>query len=157
MRLLPETLISFLVLCSTSALWGCDKTASGRQTPEQSQQALKVAGGERINAPTAFIVRGMNGTTCGAQSIGAGSTPQVNVTTEVQNLSVSCSEDRKVTLDMLRKPLVNPHICWAKLEELEARSADIIVSTDPTGDNPYHCVVSDITPNQMVQALHYRN
>ncbi len=112
--------------------------------------------GERVTNPRALVVRGVNGGTCDAAGIGAGSDPKVGVNTEVQNLSVNCSPDGKTAINSLRTTIPNPHICWAKLEDLEKRNANIMVVTDRVIGNEYHCLVSDITPNQMVKALHYR-
>ena len=111
--------------------------------------------GERVNNPRALVVRGMNVTNCNAASIGAGSNPQVGVNGDVQNLSVSCSPDGKTSLKTLRKPLPNPHYCWTTLKDLEKRNGNVALITDPTPGNAFHCIVNDITPNEMKKALHY--
>ncbi|PWB65214.1 MAG: hypothetical protein C3F17_04720 [Bradyrhizobiaceae bacterium] len=115
-----------------------------------------VAMAKRVNDARALVVRGMNGTFCDPNNLGAGSDPQVTNNSEVQNLSVACSPDGSLDVHQLRRSLPNPHICWAKLEDLEDRNEGVIVSTDPLPGNPNHCLVRDITPNQMIRALHYR-
>lgn len=60
----------------------------------------------------------------------------------------------KIGVNVPRTAIPKRPICWAKLEDLETRNARIMVVTDPVQGNVYHCLVSDITPNQMVKALH---
>ncbi len=112
--------------------------------------------GERVTNPRAVVVRGMNAAFYDANSIGAGSDPKVGVNTDVQNLSVNCGPDGKTGVDQLRTTIPNPHICWAKLEDLEARNSAVILATDPLPNNGYHCLIRDITPNEMRKALHYK-
>lgn len=112
---------------------------------------------ERVTAPQALIVRGQNGgAPCDAQAIGNGSVPKVNVTTDVQSLSVNCSANSKDDINTLRANLPQANICWAKLEELEQRNASVVVQTNPIPGNPYHCLIGGITPTEMVKALHFR-
>jgi hypothetical protein len=111
---------------------------------------------ERVNDPRAIVVRGMNVTFCDPNNFAAGSDPQTGTTGVVQNLSVVCSPDGKIDVQRLRKQLPNPHVCWAKLEDLEERSEGVIVTTDPLPGNPNHCLVRDITPNELTKAMHYK-
>ena len=113
-------------------------------------------GGQRVNNPNALIVRGVNLPLCDAQALGAGSNPQVGVNTDVQNLSVNCSPDGKIGVNVLRQGIPNPHICWSTLKDMEARNASLRVVTDPVDGNALHCTVNDITPNEMRKALHYK-
>lgn len=111
--------------------------------------------GDRVNQSTALVLRGVNGVNCDPNGIAQGSDPQTKPDQDVQNLSVNCAPDGG-DVNKLRKGLPQAHICWATLSELESRRSDIMVETDPLPDNANHCLVRDITPNEMVKALHYR-
>ncbi len=126
----------------------------GSLTPSAAK-ALRATTGRRVTDRKALIVRGVNGASCDANGLAQGSDPKVKPDQDVQNLSVNCDPEGG-NVQQVRKGLPQAHVCWTKLEDLEARNADVMVQTDPLEDNPQHCLVRDITPNQMVKALHYR-
>jgi hypothetical protein len=120
-----------------------------------SLPAATASAGERVNQARAVVIRGVNGQFCDPNGIAQGSDPSVKPDQDVQNLSVNCAGEG-ADVNKLRKSLPQAHICWATLAELEGRRSDVIVETDPLSDNPNHCLVRDISPDEMVKALHYK-
>jgi hypothetical protein len=115
---------------------------------------------EVVKNKNALIVRGMSPNNCSAQSLADGSDPQVKKNEDVQNLSVICSPDGSLTVQQLRQGLPNAHVCWVRLRDLEKVSRSTVkVVTDPLlipQPNPLHCLVSDITPNQLRKVMKYQ-
>lgn len=113
--------------------------------------------GDSLSDPAAKIVRGFTPLApCTAQSIGAGSSPAAGPNEDMSNLSVSCSADKRVTWKQLRQPLPNPHACITTLGDLRKQRREVTVVKDPTPDNPYHCVLSTITPREFVSGSRYQ-
>ncbi|MDH5824914.1 hypothetical protein QFW77_18265 [Luteimonas sp. RD2P54] len=131
-----------------------------RSLPLLAAIALVVGAGHAGNSvsdPAAKIVRGFNGAApCNAKAIGAGSSPAADPDEDMSNLSVSCSDDRNVTFSQLRQPLPNAHACVTTLGDLRAQRRAVAVVKDPTDDNPYHCVLSTITPREFVSGSRYQ-
>lgn len=115
------------------------------------------AGSNTITADTTKIVRGFNaGAPCDPEKIGEGSSPKAGINEEMSNLSVSCSDDKRVTWQQLRAPLPNAHACIATLGDLRKRNKNITIVKDETRDNRYHCVLSNITPKQFVSGSRHQ-
>ncbi|HEY3597801.1 MAG TPA: hypothetical protein VGL08_09865 [Paraburkholderia sp.] len=114
-------------------------------------------GNKPITSGNAQIVRGVNPTSCDAANIGTGNNPPVGPRGDLDNLSVSCTDDPRVTVTELRENLPNPHACVATLSSLRSARRDVLLVRDPTNDNPYHCQLSTITPNQFVSGAKFRN
>lgn len=113
-------------------------------------------GSSPVTAKWTKIVRGVNQTRCEAGPIGDGNNPRVGPDEPLTDLSVSCSDDKAVTIADLRAPLANPHICWSDLERLRKANRHVLVVSSPEDDNPYHCLLSVITPRQFVSRSHWR-
>lgn len=117
----------------------------------------EATGKKPITAASTKIVRGANGGTCEATAIGNGNNPSVGVNEDLTNLSVSCSDQKGVSWSQLRAPLPNAHACVATLGDLRKRNKYVTIVGDPTDDNPYHCLLEDITPKQFVAGSNYQN
>ena len=112
---------------------------------------------DSVRDPAARIVRGYNGgAPCDPTIIGAGSAPKAGPNEDMSNLSVSCSADGSVSWTRLREDLPNAHACVATLGDLRKQRREVTVVRDPTDDNPYHCVLSTITPRQFVSGSRYQ-
>lgn len=105
-----------------------------------------------VGAPkNLLVVRGTNQPgNCVAQNVGNGNSPRVGVNELLTDLSVSCGDPAKVTIAQLKAPLPNAHACKSDLVKLRKKNKAVKLVKDPTGDNPYHCLLSDITPNEFV-------
>lgn len=126
-------------------------------------------GGTPITAGTSKIVRGVNFTFVGGQAqlangnvvtpadeIGKGNNPTVTAKEDLDNLSVSCSDDKSATVDALRANLPNPHIYWTTLGDLRNKRKEVTLVRDPTDDNPNHCLLGTITPKQFISGANYK-
>ncbi|WP_269530904.1 hypothetical protein [Chitinimonas sp. BJYL2] len=115
------------------------------------------AGNNTVTAGITKIVRGYNGgSPCAAATVGAGSMPSAGPKEDMSNLSVSCSDDKKVTWAQLREPLPNNHACVTTLDDLRKQNKYVTIVKDKTPDNAYHCVLSNITPTQFVNAAKHQ-
>lgn len=101
------------------------------------------------------VVRGVNQTYCDATAIGNGSNPKVGKKEDMTNLSVSCSDNKKVSFDDLRAPLPSPHFCQTTIGKLRKKNKSVVIVSDPVPTNRYHCLLSRITPNQFVAGSKY--
>jgi len=114
------------------------------------------AGKKAITAASTKIVRAVNGKDnpiCTANVIGTGNDPSVGPSDELTNLSVSCSDDRQVTYSQLKQPLgANRSFCITTLGELRDKNKEVLIVADPEAGNPFHCLLSHITPKQFVAA-----
>jgi hypothetical protein len=119
--------------------------------------AAQAAGNKAITKAQTKIVRGMNGLSCDATAIGNGNDPHVGPKTELTNLSVSCSDDTSVSYSQLRAPLPNPHACVSTLGSLRKQNRTVAVVRDGNNQNPYHCLLQNITPNQVVAGSKFQN
>ncbi|MGE3538759.1 MAG: hypothetical protein AB7N91_15175 [Candidatus Tectimicrobiota bacterium] len=109
------------------------------------------AGKKAITSATTKIVRGYNmGTPCDAMTIGNGNNPKVGPGEDLTNLSVSCSDDDKVSYTQLRASLPNPHACVATLGDLRKSRKEVTIVAAPETDNLYHCILDNITPKQFI-------
>jgi hypothetical protein len=103
------------------------------------------------------ILPGSNTNPCTAVAIGAGDSPQVGPTEPLNNLSVNCSDDKKMTYEGLRgKFLPHVHACGATLDDLRQKNRNVTIVGDPTPNNQYHCLLQGITPKQFVAAIKYQ-
>jgi hypothetical protein len=136
---------------------GCAGTPAPVPASGASGAAVEATGTGPVTAKWTKIVRGVNQMRCEAGPIGDGNDPQVGPNEPLTDLSVSCSDDRSVTLDQLRAPLLNPHICWSELEKLRRSNRHVLAVRAPTRDNPYHCLLSVITPKEFVSRSFWRN
>jgi hypothetical protein len=102
------------------------------------------------------LVRGSNTNPCTAQAIGSGNVPPVGPTEDLTNLSVSCSEDKDVTYKELWDVLPQQHACGTTLADLRKERPDVTIVSDPTGANPYHCILDNITPREFVRAIKWQ-
>lgn len=114
-------------------------------------------GNKSITDSSARIVRGSNNLPCRAQAIGQGNRPPVAPDEDLTNLSVSCSDNRSVSYLMLTNALPHPHGCGTTLGELRNARKDklpgVTLVADPTPDNPYHCILDNLTPQEFVRAI----
>lgn len=108
-----------------------------------------------VTADVTLIVRGIHGASCDARAIGAGST--VRAGKEVEKLGVSCSDDPSVGPEVLRKSLGGAHACVVLLGGLRQVAPGVRLVRDPTESDPYHCLLSGVTPNQFVSRATWRN
>lgn len=113
------------------------------------------SGNDSVNHAWTKVVRGVNQTACIPANIGNGNDPSVGPKEDLTNLSVSCSADKKVTFQQLRAPLQNNHACRTTIGALRKQNRYVAIVADPIDGNPYHCLLSDITPNQFVQGAKY--
>src|SRR3954454_1755268 len=101
-----------------------------------------------VTADDTRIVRAVQGTSCDARVIGAGSMPKASPEENVEGLSVSCTNDPEVGLDALRKAMPKTHACVLVLNDLRQVAPGIRLVRDPNTENPYRCKLSRVTPNQ---------
>ena len=102
------------------------------------------------------VVRGVNGGFCSGMAIGNGNDPKVKPTGDLTNLSVSCSKNKQDTVKELSQFLPNPHICYSTLQDLRKARREVVVVRDPIAENPYHCLLGTITPNQFISRSRYQ-
>ena len=144
-------LASSLVLLAAGLLAGCETQESGSEESATESPALQGAATEGWIR----VVRGVNGAYCDAAAIGSGNDPKVGVKDDLTNLSISCSENQTDTVKELRAFLPNAHICYSTLETLRKARREVTVVRDPKADNPFHCLLGTITPNQFVSRSRY--
>lgn len=126
-------------------------------TQARQYPATQKLGDTPITAKWTKVVRGVSGTACDAVRIGDGNQPKVGPREDLTDLSISCSDEKSVTLDKLRQPLPNPHICWSTLDDLRKARKEVTVVRDPTDGNPYHCLLATITPKEFVSRAFWKN
>ena len=102
------------------------------------------------------IVRGSNAVPCNAQAIGQGNSPPVRAAEDLTNLSVSCSDNKNVSYNELRNYLPHPHACGSTLDNLRKARRTVTIVSDPTNTNPYHCILSDITPEEFIRSIKWQ-
>jgi len=127
-------------------------------TVSGSLSSVNAAGEKPISAGHTKIVRAVNlreGNICIPKVIASGNTPPVKEDEELTDLSVSCSDDRAVDYVELEKPLAKDDrgYCLTTLKRLRDKNRSVKIVSNPTDDNPYHCLLSDITPKQFVAAV----
>jgi hypothetical protein len=110
-----------------------------------------------VTANVTLIVRAIHGSSCDARAIAAGSSPKVAPEEEVEKLSVSCSDDASVGWSELRRGMGGAHACVVVLGDLRQAAPGLRVVRDPTPSDPYHCLVSGVTPNQFVSRASWQN
>lgn len=110
-----------------------------------------------VTADVTLIVRGIHGASCDARAIGAGSSQRVRAGNEVEKLSVSCSDDPSMGPEVLRKGLGGEHACVVVLGDLRQAAPGVRLARDPTESDPYHCLLSGVTPNQLVSRATWQN
>ena len=97
-----------------------------------------------VTADLTRIVRGVNGNGCHAGAMGK------NGGQDLAALDVSCTDDPAVSWEALRAPLRSDHACAVTLGDLRRVRPEVALVRDPTADNPHHCRLSAVTPNQFV-------
>lgn len=143
---MPKTAVSLLAMLLIA---GCSTVPVSSNTNENAGAGAATEGWIRI-------VRGVNGGYCDAQAIGNGNNPSVKPTQDLTNLSISCSKKKADTVAQLRQYLPSPHICYSTLSDLRKSRKEVVVVRDPTGTNPYHCLLATITPNEFVSRSRYK-
>ncbi len=128
--------------CAAAILGGSTAAMAGGSTP--------------VTKGWTKIVRGVNGTNCDATAIGSGNQPPAKPTEDLTDLSVSCSQDPKVTVTALRAPLPNAHACVTTLDALRRVRPNVTIVADPAPGNGYHCLLDNITPRQFVSGATYQ-
>jgi len=123
--------------------------------PGISAQAI-AAGKKPITRDTTKIVRGSNALPCNAQTIGQGNSPSVGPKEDLTNLSVSCSDDKSVSYNELLNHLPHAHGCGSTLDDLRKARPSVTVVSDPTGGNPYHCILDNITPKEFISGIKWQ-
>ncbi len=123
-----------------------------------SMSPVYAAGKKPITKGQTKIVRAVNqqpqGNSCLPDVIGTGNDPAVGPSTDLTNLSVSCSDDPAVTYGQLKAPLAgaNRVYCVTTLSKLRKQRSAVTVVADPTVQNSYHCLLATITPKEFVAA-----
>lgn len=107
-------------------------------------------GGKPITAEWTKIVRGANGCPLTAQSVGDGNNPKVGPSEPLSDLSVNASDDKQVSYAELAGWLPNAHYGFTTLGDLRKGNKFVLIVRDPLPNNPYHCLVSVITPKEFV-------
>jgi hypothetical protein len=106
--------------------------------------------GQPITAEWTKIVRGANDCPLTAKSVGDGNNPKVGPREPLSDLSVNASDDKKVTYAVLAAGLPNARYGFTTLGDLRKANKSVLIVRDPLPDNPYHCLLSVITPNEFV-------
>ncbi len=119
---------------------------SPKTTPPKTE--VEVTNAKPITAAWTKIVRGANNCPLTAQSIGDGNNPKVGPNEPLTDLSVNASDDKKVSYTQLAANLPNPHYGFTTLGDLRKANKHILIVRDPLPGNPYHCLISVITPKQ---------
>jgi hypothetical protein len=107
-----------------------------------------------ITAEWTKIVRGANGCPLTAQSVGDGNNPKVRPSEPLTDLSVNASDDKKVTYSTLAAGLPNTNYGFTTLGELRKANKFVLIVRDPLPNNPYHCLLSVITPKEVISKIH---
>jgi len=110
-----------------------------------------------VTADITLVARAIHGASCDARAIGAGGRRRAAAKDEVEKLSVSCSDDPSVGMEVLRKGLGGSHACVVVLGDLRQAAPNVRLVRDPTASDPYRCLLSGVTPDQFVSRAAWRN
>jgi hypothetical protein len=146
LQLLQKSNVTILVTAAVVLLQACAGPYPGGSTATR--------GGPPITAEWTKIVRGANSCPLTAQSVGDGNNPKVRPNEPLSDLSVNASDDKKVTYSTLAAGLPNPNYGFTTLGDLRKANKFVLIVRDPLPNNPYHCLLSVITPNEVVSKIH---
>ena len=116
----------------------------------RGDESTSIQRGKPITAEWTKIVRGANGCPLTAQSVGDGNRPKVGPRESLTDLSVNASDDKKVTYEDLAAGLAHAEYGFTTLGDLRKANKSVLIVRDPLPTNPYHCLLSVITPKEFV-------
>ena len=135
------SLIGFMVSCAT--------------TPGPNS-AAQLRGNKPITAKWTKIVRGANACPLTAQAVGQGNNPPVRAKEPLTDLSVIASDDKRVTYNQLAAYVPHANYGFTTLGDLRKANKHVLIVRDPLPNNPYHCLLSVITPKEFVSRTNCR-
>ncbi|WP_075343587.1 hypothetical protein [Tenacibaculum agarivorans] len=97
------------------------------------------------------IVRGFSSCDNILQKIEDATSPHIGPNEPLVNLSVSASN--VLTYKKLAKNLPHNFYACATLGELRNKNTHISIVSDPTNEDPNHCLISNITPKQLSSVM----
>lgn len=137
----------FSITLLAAFLWQCKSPSSNVATETSDVAATTV----RFHNGTK-IVRGVNNCPLTAQKIASGNQPPVLIDEPLSNLSVNASITNKETYEQIAKNLPQAHYAFTTLGDLRKQNKHIQIVADSLSENPYHCLISVITPREMAKS-----